>query len=434
MKEKLTSFLPKKKNSQAGFSLVMALVALALVGAGTSYIMSINKHNKVTTARARSTSFAELEKRRISAALSDVNICKLTQNFGGAAYNIPKTKLYKDALATPTVLVSTVAPNNKYYNNVLTLNSFQLTGPGTTSKNYELVLTYFDASDPTNLRSAYTGKPSTIIRIPMYVKIVGGVVEECYARPERSEIDQVITAACSPAAITGGQNNYNKSTLSNIGGVVTDCKNDLGFDAANNSTCPATKVMTGFNIVGNNLSFPTATYCSGLTSSAATSCSPAGTSAYRLNASTLTCGYVGADAKDTDGGSAMCGAGQIIWRVSSAATTCISVNCAAAYAFVQAVSNAGVTCFTAPATTCGSNQYVSAFSPSGDTCSDLPVLSTGSNCNGSTTFGYSITRATTTAGGVLNCAGYTKTKACGSPSNTTFAYALNPTNASCTQW
>ena len=49
-----------------GVAIVPIIIALGVVGAGTLLITNLNKSNKVESARARSISFVEMEKKRIS--------------------------------------------------------------------------------------------------------------------------------------------------------------------------------------------------------------------------------------------------------------------------------------------------------------------------------------------------------------------------------
>lgn len=424
-------------NSQSGFSIVMAIISLAIIAGGTTYIININKQNKVQEAHARSTTFTELEKRRISAVLSNATTCRRTLNFGQQVPNVTKTSLVTGDQTVPAkVLVSSVPGSNQYFNKVLTLTSIRLSAPNPaiTGKNYELILTYIPNAQQ---KIEFTGNMQTVIRIPMYVKIANGIVDDCYALTENSNIDQVITASCSPDTLANSNAN-NKSTLTYDNGVAASCKNDTIFEDAPNSktTCADTILFKGFGLAGNTLTFPTTTFCSGLIAPAngSTSCS-SGQSIYKVTASNVGCGYAGADLKDADAKSAMCSAGQILWRNAGGDTACVNVSCTGSSDFVQTVSASGTTCYSAPTTTCGPDQYVSKFNADGTyVCSDLPVLSTGANCDGVTYYGYAIVRATSTAGGELKCAAYTKTKNCPTPTSTTFAYRLSATSADCTTW
>ena len=418
------------KNNQAGVSLVMVLIALSLLGAGTTYIMKLSELNTVNSAISKTTILLEIEKRRVSAILSNSQIC--TANIPYFTTGPITTDIA--FLTTGVLAENIIQKNGLYYDKTLNLIKIS-TGisastpfPGT-AKQYELVLQYQSLHG--NL--SFSGRMNTAIRIPMYMKVVAGVITNCYTMAENSDIDSAITANCSPT--TPASNT--RAVLKRVNGVASECDNSISFVGANVSTCANMGTLfTGFKLAavaapnsGNVLTFPiVAPYSSGLTG-AGNSCTT-GQSLYQLNSSNITCSSVGSSTRDSDGVSALCMAGQLLWHNAGLSTTCgAAVNCPGVQQFVQTITTAGATCYSAPPVACGATQYASQFNPL--ICKDLPVIS-GVCAAGK--FGTSITRATGTAGGVLNCLSYNKTKACPTPTNTSFVYQLTAGGANCTQW
>jgi hypothetical protein len=424
-------------NTEKGFSIVMALVALALVASGTSYIIGLNKNSKVQSAMVRSTSFTELEKRRISTVLANNDTCKLAVNFGNGSTS-PIQGNIAALYATPTVTL--IARGGLYYKSditatggVLKISNIQTrvdpttAFPGT-SKQYELVIDY---SDPTAGRSTFAGKRSTQIRIPMYMQVVGGFVVDCYAMSGNTDVNNVINASCSPQISSTVKN----SNLTITGTTVNDCQHNMTFVTGNTSTdCPQTLTvpsqttfLNGFDLNSGTgtVDYPI-TRCSGF--NGGTGACAANQTAYAMSSSALQCAFTGGIRDPST-----CSAGQIIYHSSGTTYSCVTVNCTNPFEFVQSISSAATTCYAAPSTICGANQYVYQFNASGtDQCAILPTFS--GNCAASN-YGISITRATTTSGGVLNCSAYNMAKPCSPSNSTTFMTGIGATGtAVCTSF
>lgn len=421
--------------SQQGISLVMVIVAISLFSAGTLYVIDLNKEAKVKFGESRAMSFGELERRRIAAVLGDKNTCMAANNFGSSgtkqAVRADITALYtKDGTS---VFLTKTPPNNKYYNGALKVTNIRtelLTDPTLIAKRgvagsnkYELVVTYqaFNLSGVKN--NATTQQRAVVIRVPMYMKVDGSNnVLDCYALGSNTNMDTLIGAACSPITANANKTSYTTATSA---ASVSDCNHNATFaTTATYSQCPTVGAtatqqgFTGFTLTTNTLNFPTAGYCSTVMGSAGTCATDA--AGYNISNSGIVCSYPGGT---RDGA---CSPGQILWHTSGSTSVCVSVSCPA-FNFVQKVDNTGTTCFIAPTTTCPANQYVYQFNPNGtDQCAILPVF-TGS-CAASY-FGVSITRATATSGGTLNCAYYNKAKSCPSPSATTFVTSVSATGA-----
>jgi hypothetical protein len=272
----------------------------------------------------------------------------------------------------------------------------------------------------------------------MYMRIAAGVVQDCYAIAESNKVNLAINAACSPALLA--QNSVNNNSLlqryelgteytaSTDTQLESSCTHSMTFDQplTNSTEClfttgapSKTTLLTGFNMntTTHELNFPISK-CSSIN----TTCTDSFAGMYKIIDSTAVCSQPG-DARD-----GTCTAGQVV-RVNGATATCVSTSCSAPGSFIHSLDSAGLGCFTAPPTTCAANQYIKKFNPTGpDTCDNLPAMN--GNCGAG--FGTSVTRAYTTNDGVLNCASYTKTKSCATPSNTTFAQNFNSsTSAGC---
>ncbi|MFA6237011.1 MAG: hypothetical protein WC635_06755 [Bacteriovorax sp.] len=428
----MISKIKSSHNNQNGFSIVMVITALALVSAGTVYIMEINKQSAKVSAAARSTSFTELERRRISGVLANSDTCKLAANFGGQGPVRGAINSLVSADGTPLVVL-----NGQYYNKVLTLvkiSTVQTTAGS--AKGYDLFLDYYDASANKGTRTSYTGKTSTTIRIPMYMKKnVGGNVVDCYALTETNQLDTAITNACSPGIINTANSRYVLEQTTE--GNVADCSSEITFDNGQggnnpNSVCGGSKFFRGLvagpiAATGQALQF-TNSLCFNLTGTAAatTGCA-AYQGAHQISGGNVTCQYPGIT-RDTDAGSALCGAGQILFRTGPSTTTCVTVSCATD-SYVNAIGSGGTTCYSVPVQSCtAAGQYVSGFTAAGNpTCADLPAL------NGSCAGGFATSVDRTTTGGTLVCAAYTVAKSC-APGPTTFAYQISPTAITCRTW
>lgn len=404
----------------------MVLVSLSVVVGASYYIMGLNKNSKQQSAAAKNTTLAELEKRRISALMSDSETCKLVANFGGGS----ATK----GLASLTHKNGSViaAVGQQYQENTLRLNSivsrirphFPPGDPNPfigTAKQYELLLTYGEA---TTGRSAYVGKKNTIIRIPMYFNDPA-TVSECYAMTENTDIDLVVNHTCSPVTAATLKN-------SNIN-ATNACEHNVTFSSGTFSDCPkSATISTAFNGFDQNSGNSTVSYltsrCTGMSGSAAATTCPPRQTAHGVSSSNIQCAYVGGSRDPTT-----CADGQVIYHTSGTTTSCVTVNCANPFEFVQRLTSASTICFKAPTTSCPAGQYVYEFSPStGDKCKILPALS--GSCTGSD-FGTSITRATATVNGTLNCTYYNKAKPCSPNNATTFMNSVSATGAAnCTTY
>lgn len=416
------SGLERILKSNAGVSIVMVVVALAGVSAGTLYIMDLNKNAKTQFAQARSTSYAEMERRRIGAILGEKTTCILSNNFGVGTKNVIQNDL--SGLYTSDNATIFLAKNATLYNGALTVSNIRtrvnpsaasmgLTG----SKAYELVVTYV----PGKSKTFGTGRGTVVVRVPMYMKVDGSSnVTDCYAMVGNTNVDTAIAASCSPGAAADVKTSFTTATSAS---TVSDCNHNMNFASGTVTDCPtvgtnATQtVLRGFSLASNVLSYPSLNCTTAMTG--AGSCTT-DMGAYNINASAPECSYPGGS---RDAGVGICAAGQILWHTSGTTTACVTVNCVPTYQFVQTVNAGGTTCFEAPATTCPAGQYVYQFNPDGtDQCRILPVFS--GTCAASW-FGTSITRATTTSGGTLNCTAYNKTKACSAPSSTNFVTSFN---------
>lgn len=456
-----------KNRNQLGMAIVPVMIGFAIVGAGTVMILNLKKSTQKDSAVIRNISVTDMERKRIMTALSDNVTCSQVSNFGSQVYG---TSISKNTLYTRTgsVLVEKFSVAGKTYGGNFN-NGLDVGGGGlrvstivlkgaiatpVTPKDYELLITYTNTTGGSGGNLNRTGKTQSSIKIPMYVKIVAGAVTECYARTDTSnDIDLVVTQACSPTTA----NTNRKSVLNYKDGVATECVNQFNFADTTDplhikSLCGTNMIMNGVTLsagvvdgsavtsaLGNtvNPSPSGATnYClhlPGTTSNSDCTTVVAGQRQvmHQMTSSTAICKHPGTTGRDAP----TCAAGQILWKNGGGTFTCVTVSCLVANEFVQSISSTGPVCYKAPATTCGANQYVAEFKSTGsDICKELPVIS-GSCAPGS--FGTSITGATGTAGGTLNCAAYNKAKACPASTNAaaTFAYSFNgTTSANCTQW
>lgn len=418
-------------NSNSGVSIVMVVVALAGVSAGTLYIMDLNKNAKTQFAQARSTSYAEMERRRIGAILGEKTTCSLSNNFGVGTKNVIQNDLA--GLYTSDNATIFLAKNSTLYNGALTVSNIRtrvnpsaaslgLTG----SKAYELVVTYI----PGKSKAFGTGRGTVVVRVPMYMKVDGSSnVTDCYAMVGNTNVDTAIAASCSPGTAADVKTSYTTATSAS---TVSDCNHNMNFASGTVTDCPTVgtnptqTVLRGFSLASNVLSYPSLNCTTAMTG--AGSCTT-DMGAYNISASSPVCAYPGGT---RDGA---CASGQILWHTSGTTTACVTVNCVSTYQFVQTVNAGGTTCFEAPATTCPAGQYVYQFNPDGtDQCRILPVVS--GTCAASA-FGTSITRATGTSGGTLNCTAYNMAKACPSPSSSHFVTSVNSNvggTPNCTQY
>lgn len=431
--------------SESGVSLAMILVALAIVTSGTLVLIDLSKSNKLVFTKARSSSFSELERKRIGAVLGDKTTCTLSNNFGSGT----KTPLQANmpSLVTADNATPFIAKDSLYFNKMFKVTNIQtrqitVGNPNYTtylnlglinSKSYELVVTY----SPTNAGSIGAGKPM-IVRVPMYMKLdASGKVSDCFALVGNTNADQIVSLSCSPATASAYKNSYTTNTTA---GTINECNHTATFDgvaaatdcsAVSGSSVSTQTFLSKFTVSGNVLSTSSGTDCS--TGMLGFGTCSADQAAYNLTSSGVQCAYPGGNSvAGHDGG---CASGELLYHGVGGSSSCVSVNCSTATQFVSAVTSAGTTCFGAPNTSCGSSQYVSTFNQTGsDVCSPLPAF-TGA-C-GTSYYGISVSKSTTTNGNQLECGALNKAKSCPSPSATTFITSFNNStggSANCTTY
>jgi hypothetical protein len=423
--------------TESGVSVAMILVALALVTSATVYISDLNKVNKVTFSKARSSSFSELERKRIGAVLGDKTTCTLSGNFG-ISTNVPVrsniTSLVTGDNVTPFIVKDSVYYNKMYRvtgieTRVSTTPSATKTAQGLiNSKQYELVVTYA-LNHPGSIGG---GKP-LVVRVPMYFKLDGtGKIADCFALVGNTNAEQIVTYACSPVTGSNYKNSYSTVTTQ---ATVNECVHTATFDAGANVTDCSTlsnNSQTFLNRITLNAGI--------LSTTAATDCSTglsgfgnclSDQAVYNITSSAVNCAYPGGTS--VVGHDSGCAAGELLYHGIGATSSCVSVNCPTTAQFVQSVSNASTTCFQAPNTSCGANQYVSSFNTSGtDTCSALPSFS---GACGASYYGISVSKSTTTSGNQLQCGFLDKTKTCSGATATTYVTSFNVgTIANCTTY
>ncbi|MBC7427781.1 MAG: hypothetical protein H7336_04155, partial [Bacteriovorax sp.] len=410
-----------KNKNQSGFSIVMVLVSLSLVVGASYFVMGLNKNSKQQSARAKNTSFTELERRRISAVLADSATCGKSVapiNFFGLAAVRGVGSFSTLYTFTGDKLVDV---GQTYFGGTLRLDSMETrVNPDNpflgTSKNYELVLYYKDIAH-TIAGKTYTnfiGKKQTIIRIPMYMNN-SAAITECYAITENTDIDTVVNAACSPATSTSLKNSY----INAASGTTIECQHNITFDPGPLSTdCPLSTAFAGFdqNTTNGQVSF-LLTRCTGMSGGGAATTCTAGQFAYGVSASTIQCAVPVETTRDPT----LCTSGYMLYHGVGNATSCVAANCTgSAYDFVQSISSSSTTCYTAPTSNCPvANTYAYQIDlvTGAATCKILPIIS--GSCAASW-YGTSVTRATTTANGTLNCGAYNKAKICSPNNSVTF--------------
>ncbi len=426
--------MKKKLLNQQGASLIMAIIALAVITGTSTLVFQSNKEVKVDKVRSRSKSAMEMERNRISSLLADVTICSSAANFGGkAAINGDIT--FNLVTASGQVFLSKGA---QYHNRTLRVSNIRTRAIVTndanyaayngTPKGYVLEVSY-DPDVAGNSKILRSNIKGSLIKIPMYMRVNAGNIVECYAISQNDQINIAIKDACSPVTATANKNTTLNSGSANAN-TINDCEHNATFNASNATSCDNVDVgdandrswIVGYEdltTTNGGLNIPLS-QCRGLNTACA-----ANESAFGITNSTANCSFAGGS---RDGA---CGAGQIIYHTSGTSTTCVTVNCPTTAQFVQSVNTGGAVCYAAPTTTCGANQYVKVFNSGGaDTCAPLPVMS--GNCGGSD-YAQSITRATGTLNGTLNCTYYNRTKSCAGANVNTFVSSFGAsTTASCT--
>lgn len=465
-----------KKNvlkNKLGVAIVPIMIALGVVGAGTVLILNVKKASQKNTAVAKNLTFVEVEKRRISGILSDVQVCSLATNFGGKNPVGTYTKL---VTATGDSLIEKFAPptfTKTYADGMLQIYDIKtIATKGTPKANeYELQITYREMDRTTgtysiatnNQRSAFIGKKQAFIKIPMFMKVkADGNVGECYAMTENSDVRTVVKQACSPTTLVSSESKVG-SILNTKGGIELNCTHTFNFNSGLVSDCAAATnpntLMRAFlmpdgtvdaangvdAIQGNSVSMSPNTspeYCTGLDSSNASTWSTNSTCTganrvYNVTSSSNVCTFPG-NARDSAAGSPSCGSGQMIFRTNNTTTSCGYAQCTSAYGFaneffVQTLNASGnATCYKAPTTACGANEYAYRYTKDGTPeCKLIPFRNT--SCPGGS-YGSGISYATDPY--TLTCASYTITRGCtqNSPTNTTFAYQITHTGVNCTTY
>jgi hypothetical protein len=444
-----------KINNQFGFSMVMVLMSFAIIAGITNVIIELSKNNKKENAVARMSAFTEAERRRVSTLLADNQLCRLPANFGNqnpiraaATLTELRTKIPQGGPPPfgpgPVFLRTT----DTYYNNILRLDSMrtQVRANAVPEKRFELVLEYLNLATEMN----HAGRVRTTIVIPMYMRVVAGNVTDCYALTENDQIQDVVTASCSPGAMTTNAiKNSNLITGAAAPNIAHECQHNATFavPATNESDCPSTPGVLGRTTalarfykdpLTGALSFPINMSliapggdCRGITASAGTMTCPVGQHIFDINAGILQCAIIGS-ARDP----VTCTPGQLIYKFGGPGTLCLTVNCnASPYHFVSSISGGVLTCYRAASTTCALGEYVYQYTlGGGDLCKPLPAIS--KTCPPSW-FGQSVVRGgAALPGGNFNCGFVNKSKLCAPNSPTTFMNSFTPTGtaAVCTRY
>jgi hypothetical protein len=415
--------------NQIGASIILISVAIAIVGAGTAVIYNMTKDNTVSAAKSKTTTLMELEKRRISGILSNNEICKLATNLGGKPdVQASIAELKANALGQRLVAIGDVIFNRQ----LRVTNIATVIKTAGSAKGYELVITYGQPLSSTGM--SFVGKKQAQIKIPLYQFVSGGVVTDCFTMSENSVVDSAISNACSPSKyLTANGLNYLSKTAD---GVISGCNTEIIFDTnypGNNpyTSCSGTLFMNGLttNTIltnGRALKF-TSSFCNNMTGTGSTVSCPAYQGAYQLTASGgVNCQYPGVT-RDSDGGSALCGSGQVLYRTGASSTTCVTVSCGA-NSYVNSITSGGAPCTNVPVLTCPAGQYVTGFNASGTpTCADLPVWS--GNCAGAA-FATGVSRSAG-AGGSLICGTFNIGKSCPGGASV-FMSSMDATTVGCT--
>ncbi len=423
--------------NNSGYSLVFSIIALSVITGLTAYLMDSKKVNSVDSARARSTSLVEVEKSRIATALSDNSVC---------ADTLQANSFYNKAATRPDIASisarggsTLVAKNQEYHNGLLKVSNISTrrmisTDPGyfagaeATDNGWILQIDYTESIAG---NKNFSGKKNTFALIPMYMKVVGANITNCYALGQNEKIHIAIKDSCSPETLAALTNNRNSTK--NVGATIeSDCEHKIVFQdtTLDQTSCidtndPAnvaggqTNALIGFNIdsTTGELTFLT-NKCMGID----TTCLGA-TAMWKITNSVPSCEAPGFNR------AAPCAAGEVLYKNAAGDYRCVSVNCPIADQFVQSVGVAGATCYQARTDPCGANRYVKDFNPDGSVdCAELPV--TTANC-GPNEFGQNITRNAGNYNGVMSCLAMTA-KACVNPGRTNFVTGFNDsTTATC---
>ncbi len=410
------------KKNQAGFSLVMALVGLAIVTSGTFYIMELKKEDQRTYALTKNLTYTEQEKKRISTILSDSANC--TSAFNSKSANATWNTLSLST-ATGNFLNVGTGANALYYK---TLQLVQLQTRQLSATSGQIILTY--KNDSTQHSMAYVGKSTSSIVIPLYMNISGGNITDCYATTTNAQLPTIISAACgvTPNAPTYPDTfNYAYMTKDSTGTTVASCVREtmLGASTANGATinCAVGTGITGFNLTtvagstgGQRIEIPSC--------SAPVQACGGTTKMYSYVNSAIGCDNVGAGAHD----SGSCSVHQGTWWTSSSTVACASMDCSSGGTYNMIRQIYPLICYQAPSNSCPAGQYVKIYYSDGTVqCDTMPVIS--GNCAP----GFATYIARNTGGsGSFTCTAYTKSKTCASPSITTYVQSFNTsTTANC---
>ncbi len=446
----------KEYFNNSGYSLIFSIIALSVITGLTAYLMDSKKVNTVDSAIARSTSLVEVEKSRISTALSSNRACAfITEAPGNVQLGFrnkarQRLDIAKIVVVNGNAELDLVVKNQTYHNGILKVSNISTreitaSDPGYyagaigSDNGWVIQINYTESSTG---KSAYSGKKSSFAVIPMYMK--GDPITECYSRGQNEKIDIAINDSCSPVTLAAGTRNRN-STLTTGATVVSDCSHNMTFDV-NSSPLSGdanqirgstqcidtnidafgdpttivggqTKALIGFNLntTTGELTFLT-DKCLGI----ATTCIGA-TAMWKILGTVPSCAAPGINRLDLT-----CTAGKVLYKNGAGNYTCVSVNCPIADQFVASVNGAaGAVCYQARTSLCGANRYVKDFFANGDVdCGELPIT-TGS-C-GVNQFGQNITRNVGNYNGVMSCLTMTA-KACVNPGRTNFVTNFNDSN------
>ncbi|MGZ3787090.1 MAG: hypothetical protein ACXVLQ_01130 [Bacteriovorax sp.] len=401
---------------QKGFSLPMALVVLALVGANTIYFMGIHKNSTVTNKMVARGIAENNEKTRLSAYLADQDVCgnSLSQiNFynkdittltdSNAGINFDLTRGGKPFLTNGGTYVRGTHQVEKYY-------LFADPASANNQTKYSLVVEY-SIIQGVEFKVLPGVQRLKRISVPLFIEFSGNLITRCYARSDQStaplaagttNVELAIKNSCSPDA-TGATNGPNSTAkLLTSGSNIIGCEHKITAQS-----CPVQQSLNGMVVVDNGQTYT----CSATTYS----CPTTPTQKFAINLigdGTASCGTPDPN----------CGPGSTMIR-NGTSISC-SQNCPAAYLWNSIAPNGSVTCYER-LKPCPAGQYTAAVYPDGSvTCKDIIYKSV--NCGA---LRYATDMDSTYPPDPLRCAGYSKVKTCPGGAYTYVTSLATPTPA-----
>lgn len=412
------------KLDQRGMSLPIVIGVAALILANSYYFMSLNRSSQKTAIGTKTEVSEQSEQSRIAGALSDLNICTSSDNFGGK--NLASMVGAQIPFPIKRNSINILELNKAYSKDTHVVSRFQLEGDSSISNaqlRYSLVVTY-NANN--NVAAGVNGKASlpkrsAVVKVPLFIETDGsGNITRCYARPTQDTTanSTAVEIAVAQACVNGSSTTPLSFKRSTAGSAIAECVTNV-----EEKICGTGQVFNGLGINTSNTGTPGSENrreASCLGYSALCTSSPVQLVATNISSSNLTC---------SDPANGICTGSAMIRNSGSGSGISCSTSCSTAHLLFNSYNaNGSPNCLNAT-TSCPAGQYPTGVDSVGNVTGCAYVQYRGKSC-GANQYATDIDPSDTA--NPFKCAAYTRTRTCSGTFN--FATSFNTTGIGCTNY